>query len=147
MKGPFEIIRIDKGDGKEKPGIGIGVKIKIGEHETLCPISGICESVEAIEAEASLLKENIENILSISKSILHGTSPPVVEIRSDMEPEEIWKILSSIQDETTFSERFNHMEVGKRKEVADYVLTRCNIFAGKGAVFSSRYDSESGLLM
>lgn len=146
MKGPFEIIRIDTGDAKGKPGIGIGIKVKVGEHETLCPISGICESYEAMEREARSLKENIEEILILSKSILMETAPAPIEIRPDMEPEDIWKILSSIDEETLFFENFNRMEEGKRKEVADYILSRCNIFTGKGAVFSSRYDHESGLL-
>lgn len=32
---------------------------------------------------------------------------------------------------------------GKKKEVAEHVLSRCNLFSGKAAVFSSRYDENS----
>jgi len=30
--------------------------------------------------------------------------------------------------------------------VAEHVLTHCNVFSGKAAVFSSRYDGQSALL-
>lgn len=146
MKGPFEIIKTGIGNTKEKPGIGIGIRVKIGEHETLFPISGICDCYEAMEAEARLLKENIEEILRISKPILTKSEPVIPEISPDMEPEEIWGILSSVDEESLFFDSFNRMEEKKRKEVADHILSKCNIFTGKGAVFSSRYDQESGLL-
>ena len=32
---------------------------------------------------------------------------------------------------------------GKRKELAEHVLSHCNVFAGKAAVFFSRYDENS----
>ena len=40
----------------------------------------------------------------------------------------------------------DNLEETKRKEVAEHVLTRCNIFSGRGAVFSARYDSETGYM-
>jgi hypothetical protein len=60
-----------------------------------------------------------------------------------MKPEEIWTILSAILDEGEFIQSFNALEQGKRKEVAEHVLTRCSVFSGRAAVFSSRYDDNS----
>jgi hypothetical protein len=68
------------------------------------------------------------------------------EFRSDMGPEEIWEILSNITDEDLFIGSFNRLEETKRNEVAEYVLTQCNIFSGKASVFSSRYNNEKGLM-
>jgi hypothetical protein len=34
-----------------------------------------------------------------------------------------------------------------RRQVAEHVLTKRNIFSGKSAVFSSHYDDAGGLLM
>jgi hypothetical protein len=58
----------------------------------------------------------------------------------------VWSILSSIEDEDQFVRRFNALEEEKRREVAEYVLTKCNIFSGKASAFSSRYSNETGLL-
>ena len=59
---------------------------------------------------------------------------------------EIWSILSAILDEGDFIQAFNALEEGKRKEVAEHVLTHCNVFSGRAAVFSSRYDDKSALM-
>ena len=146
MKNLFEIMTV-KNEEDSRISVRIGIRVKIGEHEVIHPVSGICNSQEALDREIDSIKENIEDIRETSRHILEGSSEPVgIELRSDMEPEEIWKILSSVHEEDVFLESFNRMDEAKRKEVADYILTRCNIFTGKGALFSSRYDHESGLL-
>ena len=146
MKNLLEIMTV-KNEEDSRIGVRIGIRVKIGEHETIHPVSGICNSPEALDREIDSIKENIEDIRETSRHILEGSSGPAgIELRSDMEPEEIWKILSSVHEEAVFLESFNRMDEAKRKEVADYILTRCNIFTGKGALFSSRYDHESGLL-
>ena len=63
-----------------------------------------------------------------------------------MSPEEIWLILSELSQEDLFAESFNSLEEGTRKAVAEHVLTQCNVFSGMPSVFSSRYNSETGLL-
>ena len=79
--------------------------------------------------------------------ILDGSSTEIVlDLQPGMEPKEVWEILSSIDDGEAFADYFNNLPEVKRREVADYALTRCNIFSGKGAVFSSRYNNESALL-
>ena len=55
-------------------------------------------------------------------------------------------VLSAVSEEAAFVQGFNDLEERTRKAVAEYVLTRCNIFAGKASLFSSRYDSASGLI-
>ena len=63
-----------------------------------------------------------------------------------MAPEEIWSILSGVSDEDLFIKGFNNLDEGKRRDVAEYVLTQCNIFSGKASIFSSRYNNETGLM-
>lgn len=63
-----------------------------------------------------------------------------------MKAEEIWSILSAILGEVDFIQAFNALEEGTRREVAEHVLTHCNVFSGKAAVFSSRYDEKSALM-
>lgn len=41
---------------------------------------------------------------------------------------------------------FNDLEEVTRRRVADYVLTSCNVFSGRAAFFSERYESESATM-
>lgn len=69
-----------------------------------------------------------------------------LEFTPEMSPEQIWSILSQVDEEGLFIKGFNSLDDTKRRDVAEYILTRCNIFSGKGSIFSERYNSESGLL-
>ncbi|MEW6665267.1 MAG: nitroreductase [Thermodesulfobacteriota bacterium] len=60
--------------------------------------------------------------------------------------EKIWVVLSGME-EKAFVEAFNGLEEVKRREVAEYVLTRCNIFSGNARIFSARYDEESASMV
>jgi hypothetical protein len=147
MKNIFELITFTGKDEESRAGASIGISIKIGTNDTLHRLSRVCNSLEALESEIGALKKELEDVLESAKTIFNEPSSlGVPEIRSDMRAEEIWEILSSISDEKGFVEAFNSLDGDKRREVADYILTRCNMFSGKGAVFSSRYDNESGLM-
>ncbi len=63
-----------------------------------------------------------------------------------MGAKEIWDILSKIKDPELLSAKFNTLSHQKRLEVADYVATHGNIFSGTASVFSTRYNSEKGIL-
>ena len=147
MKPVFELMTFTNEDKKGEAGVSIGINVKIGGNETIHPISSVCDSQDALESEVRALNENLENLMDRAKKIFDRSSPhAVIEIQPDMEPGEIWGVLSSIADGKVFADCFNNLHEDKRREVADYVLTRCNIFSGKGAIFSSRYNNESGLL-
>lgn len=148
MKNIFEMITVSNSGEKDQTKVAIGIKVKIGGKETVCPISGLCKSLDALESEIREINENLENIIGMAEKVFNvGTSPQkAFELQPDMEPEDLWEILSSLIDEESFIDSFNNLDQVKRKEVADYVLTKCNIFSGKGAVFSSRYNNETGML-
>mgnify|MGYP001071422400 CR=1 FL=1 len=63
-----------------------------------------------------------------------------------MEPDKVWAILKEMDGEEAFVEAFNQLDQERRGSVAEHVLTKCNIFSGRAAVFSSRYNSATGLL-
>jgi hypothetical protein len=147
MKNIFELITFTGKDEETRAETSIGISIKIGINDTAHRISRVCNCLEALQSEVRALQKGLEDVLESAKIIFEEPSSlGVPEIRSDMKPEEIWEILSSISDEKGFIEAFNSLEGVKRREVADYILTRCNMFSGKGAVFSSHYDNESGLM-
>ena len=74
------------------------------------------------------------------------TAKEELEFTPEMSSEQIWSILSQIDGEDLFIKGFNSLDDSMRRELAEYVLTRCNIFSGKGSIFSERYNSESGFL-
>ena len=143
----FEMITVTDKDAKGQAGVAIGINVKIGGNETVCPVTRVCNSIDDLEAEIKSLNDGLEDIFTRARTVIEGpSSEAVFEFKPDMSPREIWTILSSIADEKIFIDYFNNMDEKKRKEVADHVLASCNIFSGKGAVFSSRYNNDSGLI-
>ena len=147
MEDIFELITgAERAQGDEIV-VNVGVRVKIGGQETSCPISGPCSSYEAVEFEVQAIKNSLDAIIERAKEIFRQTTVEGgLELRPDMEPEQIWAVLSEIADEDLFVTSFNGLKEAKRKEVAEHVLTRCNVFSGKAAIFSSRYNNETGLL-
>lgn len=147
MKDIFEMMTVTDKEKQDETKIRLGICLKIGDTETICPISGICDSYDAFEVEVEAVKNNLERVINKAKEIFSGSSlQKTLELKADMAPEKIWSILSSVDDEDLFVNSFNALDEVKRKEVAEYVLTQCNIFSGKALVFSERYKSELGFM-
>jgi hypothetical protein len=147
MESIFEMVT-EAGEGEEgKTTVSVGVRIKLGGHETTCPVSKACHSYEALEIEVQAIKNSLDSLLVEAKRIIgESEADEGLNLRPDMEPEEAWSILSAFSEEDLFIKYFNNLDEAKRREVAEYVLTQCNIFSGKASVFSSRYDNETGLM-
>lgn len=145
-----EIFEMMTGTDKEKSDeieIRLGIHLKIAGHETTCPISRSCDSYEALEIEVQAIKNTLDRILSGAKEVFRKSpDQESLDLGSDMEPQQIWSILSDIADENLLIKSFNRMDEVKRREVAEHVLTKCNVFSGKASFFSARYNSESGIL-
>ena len=140
------IVQPTAGKG-EKPEARIGIRLKLSSFETTCPVTKPCQSYPALESEVQAIRQNLEDILKQGRSVFEGASKRNnLGLRPDMTAGEIWSILSAIPDEGDFIQAFNSLEAGKRKEVAEHVLTHCNVFSGKAAVFSSHYDDKSALM-
>jgi hypothetical protein len=63
-----------------------------------------------------------------------------------MAPDKVWVILKEMDGEEAFVEAFNQLDQARRGLVAEHVLTKCNIFSGRAAIFSARYNSAIGLI-
>ena len=147
MKDIFEMVTVTGKEKQDETKIRLGICLKIGDNETICPITGICDSYEAFEMEVEAVKNSLERVINKAKEVFNGSSlQETLELNADMSPEKIWSILSSVDDEDLFVNNFNSLDEAKRNEVAEYVLTQCNIFSGKAAVFSSRYSNDSGFM-
>jgi len=143
----FDLVVREGGDGEKEPSISVGIRLEMGGKEAVCPVSEFCRSAECLQREVERLREDLEGALEKALSTLKGESGaagPVIS--SETSPEDLWRSLASIPDESAFMEEFNALEEAKRREVAEYVLTSCNIFSGRPAAFSSRYDAETAFL-
>lgn len=143
----FRIIEQEEGEGVEVKGICIGIDVKIAGREISCPISGVCATYEELCSEAAKIEDDLKGVLEEGKGVLEVPSPgDEPELSPDMSPDEIWSALTKIQDDELFIQRFNALQEDKRREVAEYVLTKCNIFSGRPSLFAARYDAPSGLM-
>jgi hypothetical protein len=146
MEDLFELMTITK-TGEDKMSVRLGIRLKVAGHEALCPVIRPCDGYEAFEQESQALIDRLEQIKQKARTLF--TSPSSAggpRIGPDMPAEEIWSVLSTMADEAMWVAAFNELDVSQRQAVAEHVLTQCNIFSGKAAVFSRRYDSETGLM-
>ena len=144
MENLFEIINVSEGNEIR---LLLGIRLKIAGYESICPVSKICKSPEELSKTLEQLKTNLERLHSEALSIFKGEKGTHEQtLSSDLPPDEIWRVLSDTVDDGRFFDLFNQLDEGKRKEVAEYVLSQCNVFTGRGAVFSSRYNNETALL-
>ena len=127
-----------------------GNKIRIGiflpQEERLFPFSELFSTKEELIRGIHFIHEQLDLLLEEAKKIFDYKSKQLQELTPEMNGEEIWKFLSNIEDEQEFINKFNALGEIKRREVADFVFTRCNIFAGRASLFSLRYNNDSALL-
>lgn len=139
----FELVEQSNGEEGRKS-LRIGVRMTLGNQESLCPLTPPSQSFKALAADAASLKRNLDNLLDRAKSLFEGAVlGEELGLRPDMNAAEIWSRLSATADDDTFMRGFNGLEEGKRREVAEHVLTKCNIFSGRAAFFSERYIERS----
>jgi hypothetical protein len=121
----------------------IGIHIKIGSHDVVCPISDEL-TPDGLESEIKSITDELNELLKKVKKT--GNDKGTFFIEENSSPDEIWTILSAVSDNNKFADCFNELEEVKRREVAAYILENCNIFTGRGAYFSSHYVQETGLI-
>ena len=144
MENLFEIINLSEGNEIR---LQLGIRVEIAGHESICPVTRIFKSPEGLSKAVEGLTIELDGLSSKARSIFRGEPEPGDQALSpEMPPNEIWKVLSETTDENRFIDLFNQLDEEKRREVAEYVLSQCNVFTGRGASFSSRYNSETALL-
>ena len=143
----FELIIQSGNENDEGPEVSLGLRLKVAGHESVCPVTKSCKNIDAFLIEVQTVLNNLDEIMNQSKELFRrAADQDRLGLKPDMKPEEIWDILSGINDESEFAGSFNSLNETKRREVAEHVLTRCNIFAGKAAIFSSRYNEATALM-
>jgi hypothetical protein len=147
MKNVFKILQAEEGDSRGEKKVTLGIRVRIGDREVDFPISNTCKSEDDLVEAVRSIQENLKRVLEKGKEVLSGLSPPAeLGIQPGMNGREVWAILSQIPGEDEFVAGFNSLEDEKRMEVAEHVLTECNVFSGRAATFSARYNSDTMLM-
>lgn len=147
MSNIFEIIQRKKESDDSNPAFSLGIRIKIGKFETISAITeylsyeGLESEIDSIINELGDVKKKLESFNN--RNINQGISG----IDDDTSPREIWEVFSTFADNSLLIEQFNILSESRRRELADYIFSNCNMFTGKGAYFSARYVQETALLM
>ena len=146
MSDIFKIVVSDLTTQGEKD-ISVGIDLRIGDRELPCRFTKTCRSFEELSVEVKAIQRDLDRILKEAmgyfKSRAQEEGP---EVNPDMSAEEIWSAISQIKQENQITDLFNSLDETKRKEVAEYILTHCNVFSGVGAFFSRCYNRTSGLI-
>jgi hypothetical protein len=147
MESIFDLIASVKGEKGKREGCRLGIRVNLRGFETICPVTPFCESYTALEAEIQNITQGLEQMLADGRRIFRNPDTgEMFGIEPHMKAEEVWSILSRIADDNLFAATFNKLDGEKRKQVAEHVLTKCNVFSGKASVFSSRYNDSTVLL-
>jgi hypothetical protein len=146
-------LEIEKAIDEKTSMVGISKEVTIADgrgsnlNGSISLISG-CGSYEMLEKEIAAIKEELDTLLEESKMLFGGQGKiqETLNVDESKSAREIWDLLSTITAAEVLSATFNGMSYEKRREVADYVFSHCNVFSGPASVFSMRYNSEEGLL-
>lgn len=147
MTGIFKLLRAEGEQAGEGPAVALGIDLRIGERRVHCPVSEVCRSQGQLAREVEALKAALDRLLgeaadSFGKSGSHEDPA----IPADMKAQDAWALLLAIPEEGRFTAVFNSLDERKRREIAEHVLTHCNVFAGRGAGFSANFNSDTALL-
>jgi hypothetical protein len=146
-------LEIEKGIDEKTSKVGISKEVTIADERgsnlsgSISLIQG-CDSYQLLEKEVAAIKGELDTLLEESKRIFRdqGNLEEASNVDESKSAREIWDFLSSIKAPEVLLATFNGMGYEKRIEVADYVLSHCNVFSAPASMFSMRYNSEEGLL-
>jgi hypothetical protein len=153
MKDKKLTLETEKGvdEKNSKVGVSLDVEVADGEGSTLSRsvlLVKKCSSYEILQKEVSRIKEELDVLLEKSRRLFEVEigEEKSHRVNEDMSVKEIWDFLSMIKDPEVLLVKFNGLSRQKRLEVADYVLSHCNVFSGPASIFSMRYNSEEVLI-
>jgi len=146
-------LEVEKAGDEKRSKVGISKEVTISDGKGSTLIGSVslipgCDSYRVLEKEVAAIKGELDTLLEESKRLFRGQGmiQETQDVDESKSPKEIWDFLSTIKATEVLSGSFNGMSYEKRIEVADYVLSHCNVFSGPASMFSMRYNREEGLL-
>ena len=140
----FKLLKMEERGENKRTGFSVCLNSKVSELDFNFPLTRVCYSEEQLIKEVGFIHENLNKIVEDARNRFNedGFVGKFI-ISPDMKPGDIWSALEKIEDQDFFIEQFNILEEEIRKAVAEHVLTQCNVFSGKGATFSARYNEQT----
>jgi hypothetical protein len=143
----FKLLHSEKGEPWDEKTVTVGIRVQIADQEVDCPVSQPCRSEKELAEAVEHVREDLERVVEQGKRVLGAISAAVdLGIQPGMSGREVWAVLAQIEDEDQFVRSFNKLTDDQRIEVAEHVLTECNVFSGKASTFSERYNSRTTLM-
>ena len=106
-----------------------------------------CSTREHFEDAVGELKEKLDTLLQKAREAFRQH-----ESKSEPAPrelhtvEEIWQAMEASTTLEGMQEIFNTLDLEKRREVANFVFSRLNIFKGVASTFSQHFNEEDCIL-
>ena len=148
-----EVLFLDVSGTKEGettvPRMRLAVRAYPSDEKGFIAMTSDCETLEEFEQAVQELKESIDSLMQRARETFQQCQTVVGEGASAMgsqSAKEIWQFLEECESTEEMREIFNGLELPKRQEVADFVLTQLNIFKGAASIFSQHYNEGECLL-
>ena len=119
----------------------------VGREERIPVVEGA--SLSDLEQEVASLENRLAELRKQARQAWEDLPQEKVSAPEDEaaeDPAAIWEKLKACSSHTEFQEMFNALPDARRLEVAGFVLSSVNMFAGPGAFFAQNYDHHTGLL-
>ena len=149
----MEVLLLDiteKEEGESvQPSLRLAVRAYPSDTKGLVSLTPDCETLEVFECAVAELRKTIDNLLERARETYRQYQVQVKGEKATTEPqsaEEIWQNLKECSSIEDMRKLYNSLNLHKRQEVADFVLTQLNIFKGAASIFSQHYNEEEYLL-
>ncbi len=147
MKNIFRIIEQQSTAGPNTIKVAIGIDLRIGNSPLECPVTETVTEYSEFSHQIDLIQEELEKLRKEARSLFYSVQNGArYQFPPTMSPQEIWEKLVQIENKAQFVDIFNSLPENRRKDIAEYVFGHCNVFSGKGSLFSTRYNNKSMLL-
>jgi hypothetical protein len=136
-------------DESLQPSLRLAVRAYPSDTKGLVSLTPDCETLEVFEHAVAELRKTIDNLVERARETCRQYQVQVEGEKAITMPqsaEEIWENLKECSSIEDMRELFNSLNLDKRQEVADFVLTQLNIFKGAASTFSQHYNEEEYLL-
>ena len=128
----------------------LAVRAHPSDEKGFISLTADCETLEEFEQAVQELKESMDALTQRAREAFQQYQTAEEEegagAMGAQSAKEIWQVLDECDSIEEMRDIFNGLDLQKRQEVADFVLTQLNIFKGAASIFSQHYNEGECLL-
>ncbi len=133
---------------EEEEGVQLSLRLESATGATMLRMN--FETFDETAAGVKKIKDRLDSAMEKARELfekpLRKKPATALEFTPCDSPEANWQGLEGIASDEEFFKAFNKMGEARRRALADYVLTKMNIFKGRASVFSIHYSEDEGTL-